>query len=410
MAMRKLSYFVFTSGEEGIHGTDYGIKFASDVFGDHRQLDASYRDLLEGFGLQHGLECPESGVGILLLQWRQKLMVFVFPGKDFLGRPKTAAVAFSIPADIAASFTPRETARRIWSANDVPGIARRDVVRPDAAVFPDEAAPEGNYPFVSSSALLKWPDDDRAYFSINRNIREILRQKEKQAVNDRNYDSRKKNLPKILWIAAGVMIAIVAGIYPLSDLQQDMPTPRENITVTGSEDSQPGIYAPSSPDIMPEISPDATENILTLSSTDSADITAAPNKSDGDIVPLHDEIDSDGTRQALYDLLKPLYGKTYIDSDDSGVKISVRNIPSNPCEKLRIAHKTGYYSGISGDVMSRLWECLRPEYYHEKIKSIVITLDPDENLPAEIKSRDDFDECINIFVEQILQNKKGESR
>lgn len=401
--MRKLSYFVFTSGEEGVHGGDYGIKFASDVFGNLRQLDVSYRELLHDFGLPPDIECPQNGVGLLVLQWRQKLMMFVFADKDLLGRPKTAAVAFSIPADIAASFTPRETARRIWSANDIPEIARRGGVRPVTAVFPDEPAPEGNYPFVSSSALLKWPNDERAYFSVNRNIREIFRQKKQK-----EEPPRKKppvNNGKILVGAVCVMIsAVAAGIYFLSDSVQDTPTPREIITVTESEDRQP------SPDIMPEILPRSTENILTVSSDYSEDVAQVPDDNSEDIAPSYDETDADNTRQALYTLLKPLHkAKIYIDSDDIGVRINIRNIPSSSREELMTAHKTGYYSGISSNVMSRLFERMRPKYNNERIESILIKLEPDENLPAEINSEYDFYKCINIFIEQILRNKKGES-
>ena len=51
-------------------------------------------------------------------------------------------------------------------------ISRRGSYRPDILIFPDEPAPASEYPFVASSGLIRWPENE-GYLSINRNIREL---------------------------------------------------------------------------------------------------------------------------------------------------------------------------------------------------------------------------------------------
>ena len=48
MICKNLAYWVFTSGEEGVHGLDWGIKHASKSFPDRYKLDSRYRSLLGG--------------------------------------------------------------------------------------------------------------------------------------------------------------------------------------------------------------------------------------------------------------------------------------------------------------------------------------------------------------------------
>ena len=78
--MRNLYYFVFTSGEEGVHGLDWGIKFSSKVLGDAVNLDINYRELLKKFALSPSLERPnkDNDIGLLLLPNNSsKLLIFI---------------------------------------------------------------------------------------------------------------------------------------------------------------------------------------------------------------------------------------------------------------------------------------------------------------------------------------------
>ena len=415
--MRQLSYFLFTSGEEGVHGIDWGIKSASRVLGDHRDLDDRYRKLLRDFGLSPSLERPENGVGVLLLPSSVRLMVFVFSGKDLKGRPNTIAIACNIPADISGAFSVYEVSRRIWSANDLEGIAQRGAVRPDMIVFPDEvdvivfpheATPSVEYPFVTSSALMKWPDHERGYFSIDRNIRELRRREleEPRDKPDEIKDEPKRPSRKMLWVMAAVIIAVAVGGYVVFDSTPEPPAP------TKTEDVPPKINPAAkteSPDRTNEEkpSPDVPEPSKVTASVDnnvSKDVpTVIPEDKPTESEDVQPESKPDESREALYGLLKPLYGKPYID----GLKITVRGLPQRSREKLERVLNTGYYSGIDSRVISELKKRLIPERHNERIRSLTITLEADERLPEEINDREDFERCIEIFVEQLLNVKGG---
>ena len=78
-------------------------------------------------------------------------------------------------------------------------------------IFPNETAPSIDYPFAASSGLINWPDDNKAYLSVNQNIKELARL---EAV------SQTEDINKILF-AAGALIALIIlglGFYLASDM------------------------------------------------------------------------------------------------------------------------------------------------------------------------------------------------
>lgn len=256
--MRNLYYFVFTSGEEGVHGLDWGIKFSSKVLGDAVNLDINYRDLLEKFGLSPSLERPnkDNDVGLLLLPNNSgKLLIFIFPGKDLQERLNTIAIACNIPIDLTFSFSVREAARRIWSANDLMKISGRNSFRPDTLIFPDEPAPDIEYPFAASSGLMQWPENN-GYLSIDRNIRELSLVRAEvidEPVIVSNSDKIKKSfqLLKILIFAGAIGVIFCVGFYILPeilDLDEQTVIIEEPIKVqqqTKSPDLPPVLQSPT---------------------------------------------------------------------------------------------------------------------------------------------------------------------
>ena len=48
MIGKNLAYWVFTSGEEGVHGLDWGVKHASKSFPDRYKLDSRYPFAAQG--------------------------------------------------------------------------------------------------------------------------------------------------------------------------------------------------------------------------------------------------------------------------------------------------------------------------------------------------------------------------
>lgn len=72
---RTLPFFIFTSGESGYNGLDWGVKFASTEWGSIQKLDSLYRQTLDVFALRPALERPTEG----------NIAVLTMPmGKDFL--------------------------------------------------------------------------------------------------------------------------------------------------------------------------------------------------------------------------------------------------------------------------------------------------------------------------------------
>ena len=180
MIGKNLAYWVFTSGEEGVHGLDWGVKHASKSFPDRYKLDSRYRSLLKAFSLLPSLERPQRGAGLILLPWQgqgkdgdeEALMGFIFPGNDHKGRPNTTTVACVVLADVVRTLTLSEVVRALWSSNDLERIARRNSVRPDTLCL-DEKAPLGTELPLPIPPSLKWPGKDVGYLMMDGRVRDL---------------------------------------------------------------------------------------------------------------------------------------------------------------------------------------------------------------------------------------------
>lgn len=180
MICKNLAYWVFTSGEEGVHGLDWGVKHASKSFPDRYKLDSRYRSLLKAFSLLPSLERPQRGAGLILLPWQGQgkdgdegaLMGFIFPGNDHKGRPNTTTVACVVLADVVRTLTLSEVVRALWSSNDLERIARRNSVRPDT-LFLDEKPPSAAEVPLPIPLSLKWPGKDVGYLMMDGRVRDL---------------------------------------------------------------------------------------------------------------------------------------------------------------------------------------------------------------------------------------------
>ena len=235
MICKNLAYWVFTSGEEGVHGLDWGIKHASKSFADRYKLDSRYRSLLEDFSLSPSLEQEREQererpkkAGLILLPWQggekdrdeETLMGFIFPGSDHKGRPNISTVACVVPADVVRALTPSHVTRALWSSNDLeriarknsekPGvspegkegsderIAQKDFVRPDTLYLDEEKASSATeVPFPLSSSL-KWPKKDVGYLMIDGVVRDL--------------SVKKRNLPTPQLAALLMALALTFGV------------------------------------------------------------------------------------------------------------------------------------------------------------------------------------------------------
>lgn len=205
MSRAELPFWVFTSGEEGVHGLDWGIKHASSAFTDRYELDARYRSLLRGFSLPPSLERPQNGVGLLLLPWQEGFLLgFLFPGNDHQGRPNLSAVVCTVTSDIARTLRPSEVVRDLWSANDLERIARPNAQRPDSfrLSWGPASSVTGPCPYVPT---LNWPGKDRGYLMIDGSVREL------EYLYPTSKGLTPKRKPRLPRYAASLLLLVLFG-------------------------------------------------------------------------------------------------------------------------------------------------------------------------------------------------------
>ena len=381
--MRNLYYFVFTSGEEGIHGLDWGIKFSSKVLGDAVNLDIDYRDLLKKFGLSPSLERPDkdNDVGLLLLPNNNgKLLIFIIPGRDLKERLNTIAIACNIPIDLTFSFNVREVARRIWTANDLMKISGRNSFRPDTIVFPDEPAPAVEYPFVASSGLMQWPED-KGYLSINSNIRELSiweLPKDESVVKIVEIEKKEPLWPKIL-IACAIGIVFCAGFYAVSEILKT----DEDIVIV---EEPPTQEQTKSPDLPPPSKNTVAPIVLQIESRDIHSEKQPDNSKEKEI-----EIEKNNLREALKSLKPTKDGAViYLDKDNGSKFLSF---------EIENYNENEFFSKIENDEIRSHISIEEPNSRGLYAVSFYFWND-DEKIK---KGLIDFDMAVEIFINQAIQ-------
>ena len=240
--MKNLSYWIFTSGEKGIHGLDWGVKYASPIFSNgssidvsYRKLDVKYRALLEEFSLTPSLSRPDDDkVGLLLLSAENNsaLLVFIFPSVDHQQRPNTSTVVCVVPEDLKQRMDVAEVVRHIWSSNDIEHIAQRNSSeRPDFLQFYEDALTVTKATkILNLNSQLKWPGENDGYIQVNERITKLTRPISRMPQSN-------NKLRKIIITLAGLCIVFTASIFAM-------------IVLKGEEvDSQTSSITLYSPDI-----------------------------------------------------------------------------------------------------------------------------------------------------------------
>ena len=176
MSIKNLRYCVFTSGENGIHGLDWGVKHASEYFADRQKLDTDYRALLKDFGLPPSLERPADEVGLILLLWNKSDYIagFIFAGMDHGDRPNTSSVICVIPGELVGRKSVNETLKSVWEKNNIAEIARKNAQhRPDTLRLEGDSLVAGNVPYFRSA--VSWPSINNGWLQIDGKQRELSR-------------------------------------------------------------------------------------------------------------------------------------------------------------------------------------------------------------------------------------------
>ena len=240
-----LSYWVFTSGEQGIHGLDWGIKFASESFTDKYALDVEYREALRNFSLSPRLKRPnESGLIVLPFRESEYIAGFIFPGTDHGGRLNTSSVVALIPREIPRRMTAGELFGRIWCANDIPGIARKNSdSRPNFLTLGENLT--GKFPACCEN--LRWPGRNEGYISADGDFESLERVNE-SANDSAAEDSQSKSKTGLIIAGVAVMAVIAGGVFMFSESGKptEINPPSQNQTAESqtlitSQDSQKQI-------------------------------------------------------------------------------------------------------------------------------------------------------------------------
>ena len=210
----KISYWVFTSGEQGIHGLDWGVKFSSEQLGDMYALDVEYRALLKDYSLNPGLKRPADGVGLILLpSSRGFILGFIFPGTDHGGRLNTSTVLAVITRERSAGLTVNEAVRTLWGSSDIAAIAQKNSRdRPDFLNFGGEVRTAGHAPEFSENVT--WPEKGQGWLQADGNTVMLTAPELKREPITRGKTS---NGVKIFAVILGAVIALGGGFMLFHD-------------------------------------------------------------------------------------------------------------------------------------------------------------------------------------------------
>ncbi len=213
MNIKSLHYWVFTSGEQGIHGLDWGIKHASEYFPDRQKLDTDYRALLKDFGLPPSLERPANEVGLILLPWNKSDFIagFIFPGTDHGERPNTSSVICIIPSELVGTKSINEMLREIWCKNDISEIARKNSQnRPDTLrIYWEDISRDVAPHFIGS---ISWPGVNNGWLQIDGELKELSRVNSVQSSVARNkVKTRSQRKTKSLLVLIAVIVAFAGA-------------------------------------------------------------------------------------------------------------------------------------------------------------------------------------------------------
>ena len=238
-----VDYWVFTSGEKGVHELDWGVKYASPAFRDRLSLDIRYRALLSEFSLPPSLEHPDSGVGLLLLPWENGAALgFVFPGSDHQGRPNTSAVVCLVMDSVLRNFSVADAARRIWENNDLESIAlHAENGRPDTLSFEGATVVSSQLPsFVS---VLSWPSSTVGYLQVKGELKKLSRVIPQRPAQEKPEKTPRNPLPLkkiVLLLAVVAAVGLGASMMLNSDAPEEpkAPQPVPPIAEQGQEQNE----------------------------------------------------------------------------------------------------------------------------------------------------------------------------
>ena len=364
----ELEYFIFTSGEKGVHGFDWGVKFSSYSLKNPHELDEDYRKTLSEFNLSPSLERPEK-IGLLIIPfYDENLLGFIFPNKDLKGRPNTITVACKIPDEISKRFNVNEVVKNLWASNNFVKISQRENNRPDKLLFNDEISASDEFEFLN---LITWPNINKGYIVIDKNVRKIQR----EIININQPEKIKSSNKKYIFSACLILISGI--IFFVTSKTQHKEIPPE----------------PTVPDIHTEVI--SNEKVI-----EDKKLTPPQNK----ILKIPDGfgfID----KKSFNEILKTLYVEREIGKFQFMEKMLIL-----PTDKNEADFKTGltkiFNTENSDTPLFNKNFFIREILKHIKFDANDAVIYFWDNVQE--NNNNDLDFYINIFIEQALKNIRSE--
>jgi hypothetical protein len=221
-------YFIFTSGEKGLHGLDWGVKYVSPNWDKPETINRLYTDLAKQFGLSPGLKIPEkNGYGLILMplappSQTQALMGVFWPYHDSKSqgrRTNIALICCKVPASRLRQkgITPDQVANALMRIPGFETLALRKEDRPPEYQHRpehlnlDESLLESME--IESEKLPLWPSQTEAFVSISGTTERLTQQNKKGKSSSVNVSSPVFN-NYILKTGVGfVMVLVMIGFY-----------------------------------------------------------------------------------------------------------------------------------------------------------------------------------------------------
>ena len=229
----KFPYFIYTSGEKGMHGLDWGVKFVSSSWGTPADTDLLYRTLTERYGLRPSLERPNDGEsGFLILpvskgSFQGYLFGMVQPYRDSDAqgnRPNISLIACLISKSLVreSGMTPGQISSALFQRKGLKTIGFRQEARhPDFS----ERPPHIEFDVSSISAVPKgflnlndWPHGSAGAWLLGDSVRKLSPAQIEKVKEDQSQPGRVTRVfnvrePKTKWIIGVGLSAFIAVLF-----------------------------------------------------------------------------------------------------------------------------------------------------------------------------------------------------
>lgn len=212
MEIKHIPYFIYTSGEEGLSGLDWGVKFASSGL-DKSKLQKEYEKIGQDYWLSIKDDRP-SELGILVLNKFLSYVIigFVFPSHDSSSqgsRDNITLIGCLVSDELKSEHKLFDVVNALYNSNDLKEIACldkekiKDVKRPDYLKLDFEKFNSEDNGLLRSLStarndeLIQKEFDKDGYWIKDNNIKELkLIVKTEKKENQIQSNNEKENKPK----------------------------------------------------------------------------------------------------------------------------------------------------------------------------------------------------------------------